>query len=117
MSNGWVSQLDIIEVEPMQEGLVTVDAAAMARDLDTTGSVALYGIHFDTGLAVHRECDVRVRGSPQHGHGPGHERQTLPRGLACWTAWSFHRGRRCQVTRQRRRPVRVGHFTATGAAN
>lgn len=46
-----LAQLDIIEVEGMEEGLVTVDAAAMARDIETTGSVALYGIHFDTGLA------------------------------------------------------------------
>ena len=46
-----LAQLDIIEVEPLEEGLVTVDAATMARDIETTGSVALYGIHFDTNMA------------------------------------------------------------------
>lgn len=46
-----LAQLEIVEVEPMREGLVTVDAAAMAREIEASGSVALYGIHFDTGLA------------------------------------------------------------------
>ncbi len=45
-------QLDVIEVEPLEEGLVTVDAAALARELEARGSVDLYGIYFDTGLSV-----------------------------------------------------------------
>lgn len=43
--------LDIIEMKPMQTGLVTVDAAAMAGDISRAGHVAIYGIYFDTGKA------------------------------------------------------------------
>lgn len=46
----WV-QLDVVEVEGMPEGLVTVDAASMARQLDARGSTQLKGIYFDTGRA------------------------------------------------------------------
>jgi outer membrane protein OmpA-like peptidoglycan-associated protein len=44
-------QLDIIEMKPMQAGLVTVDAAALAGDITRTGHSAVYGIYFDTGKA------------------------------------------------------------------
>ena len=40
--------LRIIEKEAMKQD-VTADAAAMSRDINTTGRVALYGIYFDTG--------------------------------------------------------------------
>jgi OOP family OmpA-OmpF porin len=40
--------LDVIETVPMETGMVTVDAAAMAKDIAATGRVALYGIYFDT---------------------------------------------------------------------
>ena len=43
--------LDVIEMKPMESGLVTVDAAALAGDLARTGHVAVYGIYFDTGKA------------------------------------------------------------------
>ena len=43
------TQLAVIEVKPMQTGLVTVDAAALASDITRTGHVAVYGIYFDTG--------------------------------------------------------------------
>jgi outer membrane protein OmpA-like peptidoglycan-associated protein len=43
--------LDVIETVPMESDMVTVDAAAMARDIANTGRVALYGIHFDTDKA------------------------------------------------------------------
>ena len=46
-----LAQLDVVEVEPLEAGLVTVDAAAMAREIETTGSVALYGIYFETDKA------------------------------------------------------------------
>ncbi|GAB4412813.1 MAG: hypothetical protein OHK0032_08880 [Thermodesulfovibrionales bacterium] len=39
--------LDVIEMKPMQAGLVTVDAAALASDITRTGHVAIYGILFD----------------------------------------------------------------------
>ncbi|MFC1896519.1 DUF4892 domain-containing protein [Thermodesulfobacteriota bacterium] len=45
-------QLDVVEMEPMDEGLVTVNAEAMADDITSVGHVALYGIYFDTNLAA-----------------------------------------------------------------
>ncbi len=42
--------LTIVERQAMQQD-VTVDAAAMAQGLSATGSVAIYGIHFDTAKA------------------------------------------------------------------
>lgn len=44
-------QLDVIEVKPMETGLVTVDADALAKDIARTGHVAIYGIYFDTDKA------------------------------------------------------------------
>jgi OmpA-OmpF porin, OOP family len=41
------ARVDIVEVKPMQGGLVTVNAAAMASEMAAHGSVALYGIYFD----------------------------------------------------------------------
>jgi outer membrane protein OmpA-like peptidoglycan-associated protein len=40
--------LTIVEKQAMQQE-VTMDAAAMAQGLDNAGSVAVYGIYFDTG--------------------------------------------------------------------
>lgn len=40
--------LDIVEKQAMQQD-VTLDAAAMARDIGDSGRVAIYGIYFDTG--------------------------------------------------------------------
>lgn len=44
--------LEVVESGPMEERMVTVDAAAMAKGIAETGSVALYGIYFDTDKAV-----------------------------------------------------------------
>lgn len=49
--NRAITLLEVIEARPLETGLVTVDAAAMAKDLAATGHVALYGIHFDTNSA------------------------------------------------------------------
>ena len=49
----------MIEVKPLTSGLVTVNAATMAADLSTRGSVALYGIYFDTDRA-----DVKPESRP-----------------------------------------------------
>ena len=38
----------VIETKPMQQGMVKVDAAALAGDLTTMGHAAVYGIYFDT---------------------------------------------------------------------
>ena len=40
--------LDVVDAIPIESGMVTIDAAAMAKDIATTGHVALYGIYFDT---------------------------------------------------------------------
>ena len=43
-----LTQLDVVEAEALGEKMVVVDAGEMARAIDTTGRVALYGIYFDT---------------------------------------------------------------------
>ena len=43
--------LDVVEDKPMDSKMVTVDAAKMAKDIATTGRVALYGLYFDTDKA------------------------------------------------------------------
>ena len=53
------TELDVIEVKPMEAGLVTVDAASLARDIARTGHVAVYGIYFDFGKA-----DVKPESEP-----------------------------------------------------
>ncbi|HEY6643118.1 OmpA family protein [Povalibacter sp.] len=45
------ANLIVIESQPMQAGLVTVDAAAMAKGLAADGHIALYEIYFDTDKA------------------------------------------------------------------
>jgi outer membrane protein OmpA-like peptidoglycan-associated protein len=52
-------QLDVIEVKPMETGLVTVNADALAKDIAKTGHVAIYGIYFDTDKA-----DVKPESEP-----------------------------------------------------
>ncbi len=41
------TQVDVIEIAPMDEGLVSVDADAMAEEIFETGSISIYGILFD----------------------------------------------------------------------
>ena len=43
--------LDVVDAVPIETGMVTIDAAAMAKDISSTGHVALYGLHFDTDKA------------------------------------------------------------------
>lgn len=40
--------LEVLETVPMENKMVTVDAATMAKEVASTGHVALYGIYFDT---------------------------------------------------------------------
>ena len=54
-----VARVDVIEVKPMETNLVTVNAAAMASEIASRGSVALYGIYFDTDKA-----DVKPESRP-----------------------------------------------------
>ena len=51
--------LDVIDGGPIETGIVTVDAAAMAKDISATGHVALYGIYFDTDKA-----DIKPESQP-----------------------------------------------------
>jgi len=44
--------LIVVEQKPMQSGLVTVNAKALADDITKSGHVAVYGIYFDTGQSV-----------------------------------------------------------------
>jgi outer membrane protein OmpA-like peptidoglycan-associated protein len=46
-----VAQVDVIEMKPMESGLVTVNAASLAGDISRTGHASVYGIYFDTGSA------------------------------------------------------------------
>jgi OmpA-OmpF porin, OOP family len=51
----------VIEMKPMEAGLVKVDAAALAGDISRTGHAAVYGIYFDTGKAdVKPESDTAL---------------------------------------------------------
>lgn len=67
------AQLDVIEVKPMDTGLVTVSADALARDITSTGHAAVYGIYFDTGksevkpasAATLKEIALLLQRSPQ----------------------------------------------------
>ena len=44
-------ELYVIEMKPMESGLITVDAASLANDINRTGHASVYGIYFDTGKA------------------------------------------------------------------
>ncbi len=46
-----VAVVDVLESKAMEEKMVVVKAEEMASEIDTQGSVALYGIYFDTGKA------------------------------------------------------------------
>jgi hypothetical protein len=43
-----VTLLEIVEGEAMDTGMVTVNAEAMAKGIDATGHIAIYGVYFDT---------------------------------------------------------------------
>lgn len=48
---GIVAQVDTLRVQPREIGAIAVNAEQMAKDLETKGRVALYGIFFDTDSA------------------------------------------------------------------
>ena len=50
-----VAVVDIIEGEPREKNMVTVEASDMAQQISETGSVSLYGIFFDTNSASVRD--------------------------------------------------------------
>jgi outer membrane protein OmpA-like peptidoglycan-associated protein len=45
------AMVGIVEVGGLEEGLITVNAEAMARDLEQSGHVAVYGVYFNTARA------------------------------------------------------------------
>lgn len=55
ISQGWykwpVIQFDVIEVKPIETGMVTQKAEAMAEKIARVGHAAVYGIYFDTDKA------------------------------------------------------------------
>lgn len=53
------ARVRVLEERPMEAGLVTVDAAAMQKDLERAGRVAIYGITFD-----HDSADIRAESGP-----------------------------------------------------
>ena len=55
---GKAYDLDILEEEQMKQDVVA-DAASMARDIASSGKVALYGIYFDTG-----KTDIKPESEP-----------------------------------------------------
>jgi len=56
------AKLVIVEVKPMEEGLITVNAEALARDIQATGHASVYGIYFDSGKAdVKPESDAALK--------------------------------------------------------
>ena len=46
-----VTLLEVIESKAMDTGMVTVKAGAMAKGIDATGHIAIYGVYFDTDSA------------------------------------------------------------------
>lgn len=48
------TQVDVVEVKAMDRGLVAVDPAALAKDLESAGSARIYGILFDVDKATIR---------------------------------------------------------------
>jgi OmpA-OmpF porin, OOP family len=47
-------QLDLVEIAALEQKMVVLDAPAMARDLDASGRIAVYGINFDFDSAALR---------------------------------------------------------------
>jgi OOP family OmpA-OmpF porin len=45
------TKIHVVEVKPMDTGMVEVNAGALDESLATTGHAAVYGIYFDTGKA------------------------------------------------------------------
>ncbi|MHC4146739.1 MAG: OmpA family protein [Planctomycetota bacterium] len=54
-----ITLLEVIESEAMDTGMVTVDAEAMAKGIDATGHIAIYGVYFDTDSA-----EIKAESSP-----------------------------------------------------
>lgn len=49
---GQSTVIDVVELKPMEAGLVTVNADALAAGIDADGHIAVYAILFDTGKST-----------------------------------------------------------------
>jgi len=49
---GQSTAIDVVELKPMEAGLVTVNADALAAGIDAEGHIAVYAILFDTGQST-----------------------------------------------------------------
>jgi OmpA-OmpF porin, OOP family len=58
-TNAVATFLDVIEVEPLESGLIKISAEQMQEDILQEGHAALYGIYFDTDRA-----DLRAESKP-----------------------------------------------------
>jgi outer membrane protein OmpA-like peptidoglycan-associated protein len=54
-----ITLLEVVETVAMENRMVTVDAAAIAKEVAATGRVALYGIYFDTN-----KTDIKPESAP-----------------------------------------------------
>jgi OOP family OmpA-OmpF porin len=55
-------ELYVCELKPMETGMVTVNAASLANDINRTGHASVYGIYFDTGKAdIKPESDATLK--------------------------------------------------------
>jgi flagellar motor protein MotB len=62
LNRGTSIVLYVVEVKPMEGGLVTVDAAVLGGDITRTGHAAVYGIYFDTAKAeLKPESDAALK--------------------------------------------------------
>ena len=62
LARGSAIMLYVVEIKPMEGGLVTVDAAALGGDITRSGHAAVYGIYFDTAKAeVKPESDAALK--------------------------------------------------------
>jgi len=56
------AELYVVELKPMESGLVTVNASSLGNDITRTGHSAVYGIYFDTAKAdVRPESDTALQ--------------------------------------------------------
>jgi hypothetical protein len=88
--------LTIVELKPMEIGLVTVNAASLASDITRTGHASVYGIHFDTGKA-----DVKPESGATLKESPNCFNRLQAQALRC------RPHRQCRIARQQHGPLQA----------
>ncbi|MCD4751124.1 MAG: DUF4892 domain-containing protein [Thermoanaerobaculales bacterium] len=57
-----MAKLVLLEKQAMEQGLITVNAKALAQDIDRSGHAAVYGVFFDTDMAeIKTESEPALR--------------------------------------------------------